>query len=251
MRTLTTFCLPVFLTVLIANTTVQRLAADQPHQQAVRLSVQVPVTLDYLLYLPPGYEQRGSWPLLLFLHGAGERGDNLDMLTIHGPPKLIAQGQPFPFVVVSPQCPKDQWWQPTELTALLDDVERRYKIDKDRVYVTGLSMGGFGTWELAAYTPGRFAAIAPICGGGETFWTKQMTNLPIWVFHGGQDTGVPLRRSKEMVEALRKKGGHARLTVLPQTGHFSWISAYNNPELYGWLLEQKRSPVSPDDNGGQ
>lgn len=215
-------------------------SADEQVQKAHRLSAQIPVTLDYLLYLPPGYESRDSWPLLLFLHGAGERGDDLELVKTHGPPKLIAEGQPFPFVVVSPQCPKDVWWQPHELTALLDEVERLYKIDPERIYVTGLSMGGFGTWALAAHTPDRFAAIAPICGGGEVFWTRRMKELPVWVFHGGQDTGVPLERSESMVNALRQNGGNVRFTVYPQTGHFSWISTYSNPELYGWMLQQRR-----------
>ncbi|MGE0378441.1 MAG: prolyl oligopeptidase family serine peptidase [Planctomycetaceae bacterium] len=217
------------------------LAAEEI-QQAVRLAVTVPVELQYLLYLPPGYESQDAWPLLLFLHGAGERGSDLELVKTHGPPKMIAQGQPFPFVVVSPQCPQDRWWEPLELTALLDDVERRYKIDPDRICVTGLSMGGFGAWELAAYSPGRFAAIVPICGGGEAFWTKRMTGVPAWVFHGAEDSGVPLRRSEEMVDALRKNAGDVRFTVYPHTGHLSWTATYNNPELYGWMLRQKRLP---------
>jgi predicted peptidase len=218
------------------------LRGAEPYQQSARLDVEVPVRLNYLLYLPPGYEQEDSWPLLLFLHGAGERGDDLELVKTHGPPKLIDEGVPFPFVVVSPQCPAEAWWQPIELTALLDDVVRRYKIDEDRLYVTGLSMGGFGTWALAAYTPDRFAAIAPICGGGEPSRTRRMTHLPTWVFHGAQDEGVPLRRSEEMVAALRKLDGDVRFTVFPETAHHAWITAYNNPEFYGWLLQQRRQP---------
>ena len=136
-------------------------------QQTSQLNANVNVRIDYLLYLPSDYEKNESWPLLLFLHGSGERGDDLEKVKKHGPPKLIEAGKQFPFVVVSPQCPKDRRWEPIELVALLDDLITRYKIDQDRIYVTGLSMGGFGTWRLAAYAPEKIAAIAPVCGGGE------------------------------------------------------------------------------------
>jgi predicted peptidase len=102
-------------------------------------------------------------------------------------------------------------------------------------------MGGFGTWALAAYAPNRLAAIAPICGGGETYWTQQFSHLPVWVFHGAQDKGVPLQRSEEMVESLKRHGGNVKFTVYPDAGHDSWTATYDNSELYAWLLEQKRA----------
>ena len=210
-------------------------------QRAAQLNTQVKVQMDYLLYLPPDYDKQESWPLLLFLHGAGERGSDLNLVKKHGPPKLIAAGKNFPFIVVSPQCPKDKSWEPLELVALLEEISRKYKVDPDRVYVTGLSMGGFGTWCLAAYAPHRFAAIAPICGGGETFWTKQFVHLPVWAFHGAKDPGVPVERSQAMVDALKKNGGDARLTVYPDAGHDAWTATYDNPQFYEWLLAQKRS----------
>ena len=162
-------------------------------------------------------------------------------MKVHGPPKLIAEGKDFPFIVVSPQCPKERWWEPIELTALIDHIVEIHKVDEDRIYVTGLSMGGFGSWRLAAYTPKRFAAIAPICGGGETYWTRRFPHLPVWVFHGAKDRGVPLERSQEMVDALKKAGGEPKLTVYPDAGHDSWTETYNNPKLYEWLLAQERS----------
>ena len=219
--------------------------ADPPHQKAARLDAQVRVTLDYLLWLPPDYDKKDSWPLLLFLHGGGERGNDLNLVKTHGPPKLIEQGKQFPFIVVSPQCPKDGSWQPLELTALLDDVVARYKVDQDRIYVTGLSLGGFGTWSLAAHSPNRFAALVPICGGGETYWTKQLSHVAVWAFHGAKDEGVPVRRSQEMVEALSKNGGNPKLTVYPDLAHNSWTATYDNPELYTWLLQQRRQPPPP------
>ena len=217
-------------------------AAAEPStgQRPAQLDTQIALQMNYLLYLPADYEKQDSWPLLLFLHGAGERGSDLDKVKIHGPPKLIEQGKSFPFIVVSPQGRAGVWWQATELTALLDDIEKNYKVDKDRIYVTGLSMGGFGTWSLAAFTPHRFAAIAPICGGGELYWTKRLPHLPVWAFHGGKDKGVLPARSQVMVDALNKIGCNAKLTIYPEAGHNAWTETYADPKFYQWLLEQKR-----------
>ncbi|MCA9247710.1 MAG: prolyl oligopeptidase family serine peptidase [Planctomycetales bacterium] len=216
-------------------------AEESPRQHAERLETTSAVTLNYLLALPKNYESNEKWPLLLFLHGSGERGDDLDKVKIHGPPKLIAAGQELPMIVVSPQCPSGQRWQSVTLLALLDDVAKRYKVDPDRVYVTGLSMGGFGTWGLAADAPDRFAAIAPICGGGEVYWAKQIAHLPIWAFHGAKDRAVPVERSEQMIEAVRKAGGEPQLTIYPEAGHDAWTETYENDDFYAWLLRQKRT----------
>lgn len=210
-------------------------------QKAAKLDTQVKVQMGYLLYLPKDYDKQESWPLILFLHGAGERGNDLELVKKHGPPKLIAAGKDFPFIVVSPQCPKERWWEPIELVALLDELSGKYKVDSDRIYVTGLSMGGFGSWRLAFYAPDKFAAIAPICGGGEKYWAKRFAHLPVWAFHGAKDTGVPPERSQIMVDELKKKGGKPKLTIYPEAGHDSWTVTYDNPKFYEWLLEQKRS----------
>jgi predicted peptidase len=232
--------------VLMCVATGEVIRAEAPKQKPAKLDVKVQVTLDYLLYLPTHYDQQDSWPLLLFLHGAGERGEDLELVKRHGPPKLIEQGKPFPFIVVSPQCPKDGSWstKPLELTALLDDIAAKYKVDRDRVYLTGLSMGGFGTWLLAGYAPERFAAILPICGGGEVFSTRRLTHMPVWVFHGAKDPVVPLKRSEEMVDALKKNNPNVKFTIYPDANHDSWTATYDNPEVYKWLLEQKRKPAS-------
>jgi predicted peptidase len=179
--------------------------------------------------------------LLLFLHGAGERGSDLKLVEKHGPPKLIAAGKDFPFIVVAPQCPEGAWWEPLELRTLLDNVAHTHKVDPDRIYVTGISMGGFGTWALAGYAPDRLAAIAPICGGGEAYWARRFAHLPVWAFHGAKDKAVPLERSESMINALKKAGGEPKLTVYPEAAHDSWTETYNNPELYDWLLAQKRT----------
>lgn len=216
--------------------------ADELRQKAVKLDAQIPVTINYLLYLPTDFEKKDSWPLVLFLHGAGERGDDLEKVKVHGPPKLIEEGKSFPFVVISPQCREGRTWEPVELTALVDDAVAKYKIDKDRIYVTGLSMGGFGTWALASYSANRFAAIIPICGGGDTVYAHRLARLPIWVFHGAKDSAVSLKRSEDMVEAVKKNDGNVKFTIYPDAGHDSWTATYDNPEVYEWMLQQTRKP---------
>ncbi len=220
-----------------------RVLADDSRQTSQRLNATIKVEMGYLLSLPKDYETKESWPLVLFLHGSGERGDDLELVKKHGPPKLIGEGKEFPFIVVSPQCPGSQSWRAIELTALLDEVTRTQKVDQDRIYVTGLSMGGFATWELAAFAPTRFAAIAPICGGGDPGWTRRFKHLPTWAFHGAKDLGVPVERSQEMIDAMTKYGGTPKLTIYPEAEHDSWTETYNNPEFYEWLLAQKRADI--------
>ena len=224
------------------------LAAEPSHQKACDLDRTIKVTMKYLLYLPKDYEQKPSWPLMLFLHGSGERGDDLNVVKKHGPPKLIEAGKEFPFLVVSPQCPNRKSWEPYELSALLDEMVEKYKVDQDRIFVTGLSMGGFGTWALAAHTPDRFAAIVPICGGGDPGRARRIAHIPAWVFHGAKDPAVPLEMSQKMVDALKSKGGNPKFTVYPDAGHDSWTEAYNDPQLYDWLLQQKRTPRKPEES---
>ncbi len=197
----------------------------------------------YLLFLPDGYNEQKSWPMILFLHGAGERGDDLELVKMHGPPKIVEEKKDFPFIVVSPQCPeKSSWTKEKEfLKELLDDIEARYNVDKDRIYLTGLSMGGFGTWSLACMYPERFAAIVPICGGGEPSAASKLKDMPVWAFHGVKDKVVSVEKSQEMVNAIKAIGGNVKLTVYPEADHDSWTQTYNNPKLYDWFLEHKIS----------
>ena len=193
---------------------------------------------DFLIAFPEGYAGTADkWPLLLFLHGAGERGADLEQVKLHGPPKLVEEGRPFPFVVVSPQVAEGSWWDSNYLSALLDHVLQTYRIDEKRIYLTGLSMGGYGTWDLATREPHRFAAIAPICGGGKRWLGCQLKDTPVWAFHGSQDGVVPLVASREMVEAINACGGHAKLTIYPDAGHDAWSRTYADPAFYEWLLQ--------------
>lgn len=207
--------------------------------------------LDYLLFLPKDYQAGGEkkWPLILFLHGAGERGSDIWKVAVHGPPKVAPNRADFPFIVVSPQCPNNQVWSREVLLGLLDEIIAKHGVDTQRVYLTGLSMGGYGTWDLGLTHPERFAAIAPICGGGQTIGVllasqtkaESLRSLGVWAFHGGKDTVVPLSESERMVELLKKVGvKEVRLTVYPEAGHDSWTETYNNPEFYKWLLEHHR-----------
>ena len=143
-------------------------------------------------------------------------------------------------IVISPQCPKGEWWNPATLSKLLDEVSANYRVDPDQVYVTGLSMGGFGTWSLAMHSPQRFAAIVPICGGGDENRAKEIAHIPAWIFHGGKDNVIPPSRSEKMEAALKAAGGTPKLTIYPDASHDSWTEAYNTEALYDWLLAQKR-----------
>ncbi|MCS7091190.1 MAG: prolyl oligopeptidase family serine peptidase [Verrucomicrobiota bacterium] len=212
------------------------------------------VHLPYLLALPQLRNQAAApaparWPLLLFLHGAGERGNDLSRVLRHGPPALVQQGTNFPFILVAPQCPDGQRWDAEALMALLEDCVRRLPVDPARVYVTGLSMGGYGTWKLGLLYPERLAAIVPICGGGEWIDVRlagrekadALRSLAVWAFHGARDNVVPLNESERMVNALKESGAQkVRFTVYPEADHDAWTITYQKAELYQWLLEQSR-----------
>ncbi len=204
--------------------------------QSAKVFTSDTTTMQYLLYLPKNFqEEKSAFPLIMFLHGSGERGSDIEQVKMHGPPKL-ADKKDFPFIIVSPQCPAGQRWDIELLNNLLDDVISKYNVDKSRIYLTGLSMGGFGTWAFASKYPGKIAAIAPICGGGDPGNVANIKNIPVWVFHGAKDSAVPLARSEEMVKALREAGGFVTFTVYPKAGHDSWTDTYNNEALYEWFL---------------
>ena len=231
------------LAVATLCATVASAGDEHPAQQekSFEKEVTIKVKLNYLLYLPKRYaEESRQWPVILFLHGAGESGDDLAKVKRAGPPKLVAN-QDLPFIIISPQSPR-MGWNVDALNGLLDEVIANHRVDKDRVYLTGLSMGGYGTWALAAAHPEKFAAIAPICGGGDPKTAAKLKNLPTWVFHGAKDPTVPLSRSEDMVKALKEAGSNPKFTVYPEAKHDSWTETYDNPELYSWFLSHKRSP---------
>jgi predicted peptidase len=195
---------------------------------------------NYLLFTPANYDKQDKWPLIVFLHGSGERGDNLELVKKHGPPKIVEEKPDFEFMVVSPQVPDRSRWDADKVVQLVDQVSKSLKVDTDRIYLTGLSLGGYGTWSTATKHPDRFAAIVPICGLGDPEAAEALKSVPCWVFHGAKDQAVPLARSEEMVAAIKKAGGEPKFTVYPDAEHDSWTESYNNPELYQWLLQQQR-----------
>jgi predicted peptidase len=200
------------------------------------------------------------YPLVLFLHGAGERGDDNQAQLRHGVIPIIEGSRKLgsPVFLIAPQCPVDQWWsapdetrtrlraaqQPNALLenvlALVTELQKTHPIDPKRFHVTGLSMGGFGTWDLLGRAPDRIASAIPICGGGDPALAGKFKDIPIWAFHGEQDTVVPVQASRDMIDALEKAGGHPKATYYPETGHDSWSRTYGNLEVIRWLLSQSR-----------
>jgi len=212
--------------------------------------------LHYILTVPETKQApEAGWPLLLFLHGAGERGDDLALVAVHGPPKLVDEIPELSHcVLLSPQCPADRWWQADTLKALIDEVRADFDIDDARIYVTGLSMGGYGTWGLLAQYPDFFAAAIPICGGGDLgrLWSEnesgfdldgllQAKDVPIHAFHGEADAVVSVEESRVLVHALEEVEGDVQLTAYPGVGHDSWTQTYADPALYTWLFAQRRA----------
>jgi len=199
------------------------------------------VTLRYLLYLPAEYETRATeqWPLVLFLHGGGERGNDIEKVKIHGPPKLVAQGKQFPFVLCSPQVPTGSRWNADELAKLVDELTNCYRIDRQRLYVTGLSMGGSGTWSLVSAYPDKFAAAMPLCGRGDLDAVAKLAKTPIWVLVGAKDRSETVQNCQEMAAALAKAGCEGRFTLYFELPHDCWTVTYNNPETYEWLLSHR------------
>jgi predicted peptidase len=207
-----------------------------------------PVRLPYLLHLPEGAETRRDWPLIVFLHGSGERGDDLGLVRRQGLPRRLDEGLEVPAVVLSPQCPDGQVWaqQYPAVMALVDEVMARVGVDPDRVLLTGLSLGGAGVVHLAATHPERFAALAPICGPWTFYYvTPRMARLPLWAFHGEDDPVVSVEDSRRLVAAVEALGGEARLTTYPGVAHDAWTSAYATDELFTWLLAQRRRGGGP------
>jgi predicted peptidase len=216
--------------------------------------------LPYRLLKPRPFDEKQKYPLVIFLHGAGERGDDNDKQLVHGMNDFASDEimSKYPAFVFAPQCPDAQAWGginrlarlPTpadELTPALDaalsavaTLRKEFPIDDRRIYITGLSMGGYGTWNALANRTELFAAAAPICGGGETSTVGKFKHIPIWAFHGSDDKTVPAERSREMIDALKAAGANPKYTEYSGVGHDSWTQTYNNPALYEWLFAQRK-----------
>ena len=214
-------------------------------QDALRhtATLTVEVDLPYLLHVPDGEAPTDGWPLVLFLHGAGERGDDTERVRLQGLPKRLDEGLALSALVLAPQCPEGDVWSQhfPALLHLLDAVVARHGADAARVVATGLSLGGLGTSHLVAAHPDRFAALAPICGPSTAFVANPaLARLPLWVFHGSADDVVPVTESRRFVARVRELGGDPRFTEYPGVGHDSWTAAYGDPELIDWLVAHRR-----------
>jgi predicted peptidase len=219
----------------------------------------MPVRLPYRVYLPDDYDAAPggrAHPLIVFLHGGAARGGAIARVAITGLPAKLERGDGLPFVVVAPLCPRNLDWSMIlpALDAFIVKVTTTLRIDPNRVYLTGLSMGGFGVWALATEYPNHFAAAAPICGGGRRLLDfperlKRIVHLPVWNFHGDQDEEIPVQESTRLVGALREYGGNVRSTVYTGVGHDSWTQTYDNPELYDWFRQHVRSKPEANQAG--
>jgi len=217
-------------------------------------------SLNYRLLKPQTVSPGETYPLVLFLHGAGERGNDNEKQLLHGVTSFAEDSmrEAFPAFVIAPQCPEGSQWvngsweekplrQPAQISLplrlafeLLEETRVKHPVDQDRIYVTGLSMGGFGTWDLLYRHPDDFAAAVPVCGGAAPDIAKTIKHIPVWNFHGAEDPVVPVSLSRGMHEALSKAGGNIIYTEIPGMGHNSWDVAYDTPEMYRWLFSQKR-----------
>ncbi|MGE3182592.1 MAG: prolyl oligopeptidase family serine peptidase [Phycisphaerae bacterium] len=202
-------------------------------------------TYAYNVFVPPTYRPDRAWPLILFLHGSGERGNDGFLQTDVGIAHAIRKNHSLiPAIVVMPQCPQNQTWtEPTSAKMALtcvEDATRRYNVDSSRLYLTGLSLGGRGTWYIAARVKNGFAAMVPICGGGNVDDAAKLTDLPIWCFHGSADQNVPPEETDRMVEAIERAGGTIEYTRMPGANHVIWDRVYANPKLWQWLFAQQR-----------
>ncbi|MBW8244187.1 prolyl oligopeptidase family serine peptidase [Muricauda oceani] len=218
--------------------------AAQSHLVQDELETVTTENVKYYLYYPEDYfdSQSKEFGLLLFLHGGGESGRNVEEIKDTGPPKMLVEGKQFPFLILAPQNPHaKKWWNTDAVVQLLDSVVQNNRVDKNRIYLSGLSRGGSASWELATQFPDKFAAMAVVCGMAPlpyAHWIDK--NMPIWVFHGDQDDVIHVKESDDMVKKLREMGHNIRYTRYNGVGHNVWDRAYTTDSLYTWLAAQKR-----------
>jgi predicted peptidase len=256
----------MFVAILLLTLLLPALAAGRETGFLQRTVEVGSVTYKYQVYVPASYTPSKKWPVVFFLHGAGERGADGERQTDLGLPARLREMNDFPAIVVMPQCGPGLWWgdpeMETQAFAALEQSMKELNGDPDRVYLTGLSMGGYGTWAFGYKYPEKFAALVPVCGGvvanrrfisappwhplsknpedpyGET--ASHLTKIPIWAFHGDADPRVPVTESRKLTEAVKARGGNVRYTEYPGVAHNSWDRAYWEEELLPWLLAQRK-----------
>jgi len=196
--------------------------------------------LRYIIKCPKGFECNNKYPVLIFLHGAGTRGNDIEVLKDNPYFSLTEEHEKFPFVTVAPLCSENTWFDMWEhLEKLVAEIAKLPYADDSRIYLIGASMGGYAVWQLAMSMPEYFAAIVPICGGGMYWNAGRLKDVPVWAFHGAKDSAVFAEESVKMVDAVNRCGGNAKLTVYPENGHNAWSDTYSNPEVFAWLLQHR------------
>lgn len=235
-----------YISYLILSIIFQSCASQtNPNLVDAELETNVKENLAYYLYYPEDYQDEPDrkFPILLFLHGGGESGDSLVSVKRIGPPKLIAQGKKFPFLVLAPQNPyAKKWWNTRAVKQLLDSIVDQNRVDTSRIYLTGLSRGGGAAWEMAVQYPDTFAAMAVVCGMTPVPYASWINKkMPIWVFHGVEDKSIPISESETMVAKLLEMGYDVTFTKYPKVGHNAWVKAYETEALYDWFVEQRLS----------
>lgn len=205
------------------------------------------INYEYLIYYPEGYkkDKQKKYPLLMYLHGRSIRGRDLEKVKSYGVIYEIIRGLKIDFIVVAPQC--QTHWENDKLIEVLDHAEKNYRVDKRKVYLTGMSMGGYGAWYLAGGHPDRFAAVAPVAGGGKLSDIEDLKSMPHWVFHGVQDKPVPVEESRKMVKALKKAGNKkVKYSEYKNWDHGDAIAAFAMDELYEWFLTYERGNIADE-----
>ena len=201
--------------------------------------------IQYLKAYPKNYENGKKYPVIVFLHGAGTRGADIEAVRSNPYFTITETHEDFPFITIAPYCHEDTWYDKLEfLKKLVYDVAQSDFADSERIYLMGNSMGGYGTWQLAMSIPEMFAAIVPICGGGMYWNAPMLVNVPVWAFHGGKDGVVYTEESQKMVDAVNNAGGKAKLTIYPDNYHDAWTDTYKNPEVFEWLLSYKNENIA-------
>ena len=208
-------------------------------------SLNLSVSFKYYIYFPENYyDSDTSFPMVLFLHGSGERGDDIGLVEKHGIPKMINNGHTFPFITVAPQCPKFQRWSEPlyskALIFLVEEIIRNNRVDIGRIYATGLSMGGYGTLSIAKERPDLFSAIVPVCGGMDITNIENLKEIPIWLFHGDADEVVPVENSELIYDLLKPINPDIKITIYKGVDHNSWNRTYDNKKMYEWMLKQNK-----------
>ncbi len=224
---------------------VATLASAAPRQLSLQIELSTGERVDYLFYEPQQASDGEVLPLLLFLHGGGESGDGLEKVKTHGPPREIEEGREFPMFVVSPLNPDAKgFWDEDRLSRFLDALQEKVEFDKARVYLAGMSRGGYGAYRLAMENPDRFAAMIVLCGAAPSPYANWLGDLPVWMIHGEKDKSIPVAESVRMEKAIREVGGNVRLTLYPEAGHDVWTRTFQDPKTINWLLSHRRGGES-------